>query len=189
MLARSTAKWIHRWCLVLGATAYRSPKERQPDTLARNEYTDLEAPEDESEAGEDIPPREASKTAIVVYGDGAGTTRKVCTDPNCPVHHPHRVVPVDPEAEARQRELEKELESVPHTRAASLSMISIKPVWLWTQPSENSSARQPRRDEFPYGFKRPAWMQLKRPPHLSHVRRLSRLHSQANFQHDQNRGQ
>ena len=32
------------------------------------------------------------KTAIVVYGEGAGTTRTVCTDPNCPVHHPRRVV-------------------------------------------------------------------------------------------------
>jgi ParB family chromosome partitioning protein len=89
-------------------TAYRSAKERQPGTLSRNEYTDLEASTEDSEDGENLPTCEASKTAIVVYGDGAGTTRKVCTDPNCPVHHPRRVVPVDPEAEARQREFEKE---------------------------------------------------------------------------------
>jgi ParB family chromosome partitioning protein len=89
-------------------TAYRSAKERQPGTLSRNEYTDLEAPKDENEDGEHLPPCEASKTAIVVYGDGAGTTRKVCTDPTCPVHHPRRVIAIDPEAEARQRELEKE---------------------------------------------------------------------------------
>jgi ParB family chromosome partitioning protein len=89
-------------------TAYRSPKERQPGTLSRNEYTDLEVPAEDSDDGENVPPCEASKTAIVVYGDGAGTTRKVCTDPDCPVHHPRRVVPVDPEAEARQREFEKE---------------------------------------------------------------------------------
>ena len=50
----------------------------------------------------------SSKTAIVVYGEGAGTTRTVCTDPDCPVHHPRRVIPIDPEAEARQREIEKE---------------------------------------------------------------------------------
>lgn len=48
------------------------------------------------------------KDAIVVYGGGAGTTRKVCTDLNCPVHHPRRVVAVDAGAEARQREFEKE---------------------------------------------------------------------------------
>ena len=88
--------------------AYRSPKERQQDTLARNEYTDLEASTEDSEDGENVPPCEASKTAIVVYGDGAGTTRKVCTDPNCPVHHPRRVTTIDPDAEARQREFEKE---------------------------------------------------------------------------------
>jgi ParB family chromosome partitioning protein len=45
---------------------------------------------------------------IVVYGEGAGTTRTVCTDPDCPVHHPRRVVPIDPEAEARQKQHEKE---------------------------------------------------------------------------------
>ena len=94
--------------LVQIETAYRSPKERQPGTLSRNEYTDLETPEDERENGENIPPCEASKTAIVVYGDGAGTTRRVCTDPDSPVHHPRRVAPIDPEAEARQREFEKE---------------------------------------------------------------------------------
>jgi ParB family transcriptional regulator, chromosome partitioning protein len=43
-----------------------------------------------------------------VYGEGAGTTRTVCTDSNCPVHHPRRVIAIDPEAEARQREIEKE---------------------------------------------------------------------------------
>ena len=51
---------------------------------------------------------ESSKTAIVVYGEGSGSTRTVCTDPDCPVHHPHRVIQIDPDAEARQREHEKE---------------------------------------------------------------------------------
>jgi ParB family transcriptional regulator, chromosome partitioning protein len=94
--------------LVQIETAYRSPKERQPDTLARNEYTDLETFKDEGEDDAGITPCESSKTAIVVYGEGAGTTRTVCTDSNCPVHHPRRVIPIDPEAEARQREIEKE---------------------------------------------------------------------------------
>ena len=53
-------------------------------------------------------PCESSKTAIVVYGEGAGSTRTVCTDPDCPVHHPHRVIQIDPEAEARQREQQSE---------------------------------------------------------------------------------
>jgi ParB family transcriptional regulator, chromosome partitioning protein len=94
--------------LVQIETAYRSSKERQPDTLARNEYTDLEAGKEDGEDGAEITPCESSKTAIVVYGEGAGTTRTVCTDSNCPVHHPRRVIAIDPEAEARQREIEKE---------------------------------------------------------------------------------
>ena len=53
-------------------------------------------------------PCESSKTAIVVYGEGAGSTRTVCTNPECPIHHPHRVIQIDPDAEARQREHEKE---------------------------------------------------------------------------------
>ena len=31
-----------------------------------------------------------------------------CIDPECPVHHPSRVVPFDPEAEARRKQHEKE---------------------------------------------------------------------------------
>ena len=89
-------------------TAHRNPKERRPGTLSRHEYTEIPSPEDENEDAEPVTPCESSKTAIVVYGEGAGSTRTVCTDPECPVHHPHRVIQIDPDAEARQREHEKE---------------------------------------------------------------------------------
>ena len=94
--------------LVQIETAHRNPKERQPGTLSRHEYTEIPSPEDENEDAEPVTPCESSKTAIVVYGEGAGSTRTVCTDPDCPVHHPHRVIQIDPDAEARQREHEKE---------------------------------------------------------------------------------
>jgi len=55
-----------------------------------------------------VTPCESSKTAIVVYGEGAGSTRTVCTDPDCPVHHPRRVIQIDPDADERQRRHEKE---------------------------------------------------------------------------------
>jgi ParB family chromosome partitioning protein len=70
--------------------------------------TEIPSPEDENEDAEPVTPCESSKTAIVVYGEGAGSTRTVCTDPDCPVHHPHRAIQIDPDAEARQREHEKE---------------------------------------------------------------------------------
>jgi ParB family transcriptional regulator, chromosome partitioning protein len=95
--------------LVQIETAHRNSKERRPGTLSRHEYTEIARPEDENEDAEPVTPCESSKTAIVVYGEGAGSTRTVCTDPDCPVHHPHRIVQIDPDLEARQREHEKEL--------------------------------------------------------------------------------
>jgi ParB family transcriptional regulator, chromosome partitioning protein len=94
--------------LVQIETAHRNPKERRPGTLSRHEYTEISSPEDENEDAEPVTPCESSKTAIVVYGEGAGSTRTVCTDSECPVHHPHRVIQIDPDAEARQREHERE---------------------------------------------------------------------------------
>src|ERR1700744_1281006 len=94
--------------LVQIETAHRNPKERRPGTLSRHEYTEIASPEDENKDAEPVPPCDASKTAIVVYGEGAGSTRTVCTDPECPVHHPQRVIQIDPDAEARQREHERE---------------------------------------------------------------------------------
>jgi ParB family transcriptional regulator, chromosome partitioning protein len=85
-----------------------NPKERRPGTLSRNEYTEIPTSEDENEDAEPVPHCESSKTAIIVYGEGAGSTRTVCTDPDCRVHHPRRAIQIDPEAEARQREHEKE---------------------------------------------------------------------------------
>src|SRR5215472_4097484 len=94
--------------LVQIETAHRNPKERRPGTLSRHEYTEIPSSEDENEDAEPAIACESSKTAIVVYGEGAGSTRTVCTDPDCPVHHPHRVIQIDPDAESRQREHEKE---------------------------------------------------------------------------------
>jgi ParB family chromosome partitioning protein len=96
--------------LVQIETDYRNPKERQPGTLSRWDYTEVEAPEVENEEAEPVTSCEASKPAIVVYGAGAGTTRTVCTNPNCSVHHPSRVVPIDADAEQRRREHEKQQE-------------------------------------------------------------------------------
>jgi ParB family chromosome partitioning protein len=94
--------------LVQIETAHRNPKERPAGTLSPNEYTEISSPEDENEDAEPVTYCQSSKSAIVVYGEGAGRTRTVCTDPDCPVHHPRRVIQIDPGAEARQREHEKE---------------------------------------------------------------------------------
>jgi ParB family chromosome partitioning protein len=94
--------------LVRIETDHRNPNERQPGTLSRWEYTEVEAPEAENEDPEPLTQCGASKSAIVIYGQGAGTTRTICIDPECPVHHPSRVVPMDPDAESRRKQHEKE---------------------------------------------------------------------------------
>ena len=88
-------------------TGHRNPNERQPGTLSRWEYIEVDPPDFENEDAE-VTPCGASKPAIAVYGEGAGTTRTICIDPDCPVHHPSRVVPIDPDAEARRKQHEKE---------------------------------------------------------------------------------
>jgi hypothetical protein len=56
----STAKWP-RPELVRIETEHRNPNERQPGTLSRWEYTEVEAPEVENEDAEPITPCGASK--------------------------------------------------------------------------------------------------------------------------------
>ena len=50
--------------LVQIETAFRKPKERQPEALSRNGYTVVDVPKDENEDSEPVTPCEASKTAI-----------------------------------------------------------------------------------------------------------------------------
>jgi ParB family chromosome partitioning protein len=94
--------------LVRIETGHRNPNERQPGTLSRWEYTEVDALKVENEDAEPVTQCGASKPAIVVYGEGAGTTRTICIDPECPVHHPSRVVPIDPDAEEKRKQHEKE---------------------------------------------------------------------------------
>ena len=46
------------------------PELVQIETAFRNEYTVVDVPKDENEDSEPVTPCEASKTAIVVYGEG-----------------------------------------------------------------------------------------------------------------------
>ena len=96
--------------LVQIETAHRNPSERQPGTLSRWEYTEVAAPVDENEDAEPVTACDSAKPAIVIDGEGAGTTRTICTDPDCLVHHPARLVSIDSESEERRREHQKEQE-------------------------------------------------------------------------------
>ena len=104
--------------LVQIETAWRHPKEQRPGALQRHQYRELPQPENPDAE----PPCESTRTAIVVFGKRSGQMLTVCTDPECPIHHPREaarraaepapVMPPAPEAEtdeeAEQRRAEHE---------------------------------------------------------------------------------
>jgi hypothetical protein len=52
----------------------------------------------------------STKVALITHGHGIGKRVNVCTDRECPVHHPQRAHTPDPEWEARQKAAQKEKE-------------------------------------------------------------------------------
>ena len=63
-------------------TTWRSPKEQRPGALSKNDYRVLDIPNNPDAE----PPCPNSKTALIVFGRGAGKRLTVCTDDQCPVH-------------------------------------------------------------------------------------------------------
>lgn len=70
--------------LVQIETAWRPPKEQRSDALHRNAYRMLHTPDNPDAE----PPCPNSKSALIVYGRGAGNTVTICIDDDCPVHDP-----------------------------------------------------------------------------------------------------
>lgn len=70
--------------LVQIETAWRPLKEQRPGALPKNAYRVLDVP-DNPDAEPSCP---NTKTALIVFGRGAGKTVTVCIDDECPVHDP-----------------------------------------------------------------------------------------------------
>jgi ParB family transcriptional regulator, chromosome partitioning protein len=70
--------------LVQIETAWRPLKEQRPGALPKNAYRVLEVPDNPDAE----PPCPNAKTALIVFGRGAGKTVTVCIDDDCPVHDP-----------------------------------------------------------------------------------------------------
>jgi ParB family transcriptional regulator, chromosome partitioning protein len=96
------------------STAYGHQSDESP-TLPRNKYIEIrvEKPKSKEEAGR--PEYKSCKyttAAIVTEGNGKGEIRKVCIQPDCPVHHPqkpHRAVDTKWKAEQEKRRHEEAL--------------------------------------------------------------------------------
>jgi ParB family chromosome partitioning protein len=70
--------------LVQIETLWRSPKEQRPGTLQKNQYRELDIPDNPDAE----PPCSHTKSALIVFGKHAGRTLTVCVEPDCPVHNP-----------------------------------------------------------------------------------------------------
>ncbi len=102
--------------LVQIENGYRSPKEKRPGAVQRGHFREIERTDNPD--AEPVPACEAAKPAIIVYGKRVGTTFTVCTDNNCPIHHPRAaarkaehpepVMPPAPPAETEEEEEEEE---------------------------------------------------------------------------------
>ena len=91
---------------------YRAPKEKRPGAVRSGTYREIDNTTQNPDAAP-IPPCEAAKPAIIVYGKRVGTTLTVCTDNNCPVHDPRAAAkaaenpaPVMPPAQPEETEQE-----------------------------------------------------------------------------------
>lgn len=65
---------------------YRQPKEQRKGAIVRGQFHELPEP-----ANLDAEPDcTTTRTGLIVYGKGVGTTLTVCTDRDCPVHDPRQ---------------------------------------------------------------------------------------------------
>ena len=78
--------------LVQISTAYGKPAEGSP-VIPRNKYVEIRQEKPKSKNERDWPEYKTCKyttEAIVTEGTEKGETKKVCANPECPIHHPKR---------------------------------------------------------------------------------------------------
>lgn len=145
--------------LVQIETAWRPPKEQRPGALSKNGYRILDVPDNPDAE----PPCPNTRTALIVFGRGAGKTATICTDDECPVHDPataariareqaeNPVPAMDPttdeeteeEAEARQEEYEKRRKE----HEAEQERVAAERRAAFERQQEEYEAEVKRRDE------------------------------------------
>ena len=106
--------------LVQITTAHGKPAEGSP-VVPRSQYVEIREEKPQNKYQENAPEYKTCKSvteAIVADGADKGELRKICADPNCPVHHPKRQSSRN-DAKARQ-EQEKQRQQEAISRATGL---------------------------------------------------------------------
>jgi ParB family chromosome partitioning protein len=99
--------------LIQISTAFAKPAEGSP-VVARNHYVEIRQDKPKNKYQQDAPEFKTCKfTSEAIVADGAdkGEIRKVCANPDCPVHHPkkqRRQVSVDASMKAQQEKQRRE---------------------------------------------------------------------------------
>jgi len=96
--------------LVQISTAYGGQKEGSP-VLPRNKYTAIRDDKPKSKDEAKRPEFKACKfttDAIITEGSDVGTIHKVCSNPDCPVHHPKQPTSRDEKWKAEQEKQRRE---------------------------------------------------------------------------------
>jgi ParB family transcriptional regulator, chromosome partitioning protein len=98
--------------LVQITTAHGKPAEGSP-VVPRSQYVEIRDEKPQNKYQENAPEYKTCKSmteAIVADGADKGELRKICADPNCPVHHPKRQTSRDdakwPQEQEKQRQQE-----------------------------------------------------------------------------------
>lgn len=116
------------------STAYGHQPEGSP-TLPRNKYTEIRAEKPKSKEEAALPEYKSCKytaEAIVTEGTEKGEIRRVCTQPDCPVHHPQkkqRVADTKWKAEQEKRRREEALAQATGIRTLA-AIVAAVPVRL-----------------------------------------------------------
>lgn len=96
--------------LVQISTAFAKPAEGSP-VVARNHYVELRKEKPKNKYQQDAPEFKSCKyatEAIVADGTEKGEIRRVCANPDCPVHHPKKSRPRSHEADDAKFQAEQE---------------------------------------------------------------------------------
>jgi len=112
--------------LVQISTAYGAQKEGSP-VLPRNKYTAIRDDKPKSKDEAKRPEFKACKfatEAIITEGSDVGTLHKVCSNPDCPVHHPKQPTSRDEKWKAEQEKQRREQAIANATGLRVLSAVS-----------------------------------------------------------------
>src|SRR5271168_4963379 len=98
--------------LVQISSSYGPPPNEGSVVLPRSKYIEIKKPDPKAKKQKDWPEYQTCKSmteAIVTEGNEKGELRKICADPECPVHHPKKQRPVaDPALKVLQEKQRRE---------------------------------------------------------------------------------